>query len=149
MGEGDLEKVEGDAPVGIVGLRGERFEPSPIDALDDHVVDQRGEVARERIGLSRGRGDERRLARIEDEPVGPCAADRPAQGPAPGANEDGERVAAGELADRGREPGARRLFARRLEKRRRLVGFEGAERSDSRQENALAAARREQRLGQA
>ena len=58
-GERDLEKVESDAPVGIVFLRRERFELPPVDALDDHVVDQRRKVAGERVGLRRGRGDER------------------------------------------------------------------------------------------
>ena len=47
--ERDLEKVESDAPVGIVFLRRERFELPPIDTLDDHVVDQRRKVAGERI----------------------------------------------------------------------------------------------------
>ena len=70
-GEGDLEEIEGDAPIGIIKIRRERFEPCPRRALDDHVVDQRGQIASKRVSL-RGRGrDQRRLGRIDDElPVG-------------------------------------------------------------------------------
>ena len=113
VGEGDLEKVERDAPIGVVAVRRQRLEPSPVDALDDHVVDQRREVAGERIGLGRGRGDQRRLAPVEDEAaVGVGAADRAAQRLAPGADELRQRVAAGEFADRGRRPARGALFVR-------------------------------------
>ena len=71
MGEGDLEKIEGDAPLGIIKIRRQRFEPRPRRALDDHVVDQRGQIASKRVSLRRRGRDQRRLGRIEDElPVG-------------------------------------------------------------------------------
>ena len=84
MGEGDLEEVEGDAPIGIVKIGRERFEPRPGRALDDHVVDQRGEIAGERVGLRGRRRDQRRLGRIDDEPpVGVGLADRALAAPFP------------------------------------------------------------------
>ena len=106
MGEGDPEEVEGDAPIGVVAIRRQSFELPPVDALDDHVVDQRREVACERIGLRGGRGDQRGFVAVEHEAaVGVDAADRAAQRLAPGANERRQRVAAGQFADGGRQPG--------------------------------------------
>ncbi len=149
MGEGDPEKVKGDAPIGVVAIRRQSFELPPVDALDDHVVDQRREVACERIGLRRGRSDQGGFVAVEHEPaVGVDAANCAAQRLAPGANEPRQRVAAGQFADGGRQPGGRRVFALGLEKRRRVVRLEGAERGDAGQEDALDAARREQRLGE-
>ncbi len=57
MREGDLEKVEGDAPVGVIKVGRQRLELSPRRALDDHVVDQRGKIACERVGLGWRRSD--------------------------------------------------------------------------------------------
>ena len=60
-----------------------------------------------------------------------------------------ERVAARQRADRGRHGRTRGSFlALGVEERRRLVGLEGAERSDARQQQASPAACREQRLGE-
>ncbi len=147
MGEGDLEEVEGDAPIGVIGVGRQRLDLRPRRALDDHVVDQRRKIAGERVSLSRRRGDQRRLGRIDDEPpVGANRADRPFQRFSPGSREGREHMATRERADRRR--GARSLFALGGEYRRRLVGFEGAERRDARQDKAPRAARREQRLGQ-
>ena len=53
MGEGDLEKVESDAPIGVIRVGRQRLELSPRRALDDHVVDQLGKIACERVGLRR------------------------------------------------------------------------------------------------
>ena len=104
----------------------EIVEPLRVDALDDHVVDQRGEVARQRVGLRRARRHQRRLAFVEHlAPVGLDAADRAAQRLAPGAGQSGERHAAGEFADGGRRdlarrfPRARRSPVRRASARRR------------------------------
>ncbi len=144
--EGDLEKVERDAPVGVVFLRRERIEPPPVDPLDDHVVDQRGEIGGEGIGLRRARGDERRLFCVEPKSVGVDAADRAAQRLPPFAHEERERMAAGKLADRRQDARARRLQRLRVEECRRLVGLERAERRDSREKDALPPSRREQRL---
>ena len=57
-------------------------------------------------------------------------------------------MAARRRADRRRQRGARSLFALGGEHCRRLVGFEGAERRDARQDEAPRAARRKQRLRQ-
>ena len=79
--------------------------------------------------------------------AGVDAANCAAQSLPPGADQRCERVAASEIADRGRRPGARRLLAR-LEERPRVVGLEGAERRDAGQEDALLATRGEQSLSQ-
>ena len=57
-------------------------------------------------------------------------------------------MAARQRADRGRHGRAGDLLALGIEDRRRLVRLEGAEGSDARQQQALPAACREQRLGQ-
>ena len=80
-----FKEVEGNPPVAVVGLRREAFERLRIDLVDDHVVDQRRKIAGERVGFGRGRGDQRRLALVELEPARVRAADRAAQGLAPGA----------------------------------------------------------------
>ena len=104
MGEGDLEEVEGDAPIGIIKIGRQRFEPRPRRALDDHVVDQRREIAGERVSLRGGRGDQRGLGRIDDEaPVGVGLADRAFERLSPGAGEGRERMAARQRADRSAE----------------------------------------------
>ncbi len=134
MGEGDLEKIEGDAPIGIVKIRRERFEPRPRRALDDHVVDQRSEIAGERVSLRGRRRNQRRLGGIDDEPpVGVRLANRAAQGFSPGSGEGCERMAARQRADCGRRRCAGELVALGVEDRRRLVRFERAKGSDSRQ----------------
>ena len=79
MGEGDLEEVEGDAPIGVIGVGRQRLDLRPRRALDDHVVDQRRKIAGERVGLRGRRRDQRRLGGIDDEPpVGVDRADRAA-----------------------------------------------------------------------
>ena len=150
MGEGDLEEVEGDAPIGIVSVGRERLDLGPWRALDDHVVDQRRKVAGERVGLRRRRRDQRGLGGIDDEPpVAVDRADRAAQSLAPGARHGCEHMAAGQVSDGARQGGARRSFvAFGGEGGRRLVRLEGAERRDTRQDKAALAARHEQRLGQ-
>ena len=150
MGEGDLEEVEGDAPIGIVSVGRERLDLGPWRALDDHVVDQRRKVAGERVGLRRRRRDQRGLGGIDDEPsVAVDRADRAAQSLAPGARHGCEHMAAGQASDGARQGGARRsLVALGGEGGRRLVRLEGAERRDTRQDKAALAARHEQRLGQ-
>ena len=148
-GEGDLEEIEGDAPIGVIKLGRERFELRPWRALDDHVVDQRREIAGEPVRLRRGRRDQRGLGGVENEaPVRVRPPDRALERLSPGAGEGGERMAARESADRRGDRRARGVLALGVEDRRRLVRLEGAERRDARQEQAPCAARREQRLGQ-
>ena len=101
--EGDLEEIEGDAPIGVECVGDESVEPPRIDALDDHVVDQRGQVARQRVSLGRARRHQRALAFVEHlAPVGLDAADGAAERLAPGARQSGQSHAAGEFADGGR-----------------------------------------------
>ena len=84
VGEGDLEEVEGDAPIGIEAVGDEVVQPLGVDALDDEVVDQAGEVAGERESLRRVRRHQRRLGRVErEQPVGADAADRASAAPGP------------------------------------------------------------------
>ncbi len=148
-GEGDLEEIEGDAPIGIIKIGRERFEPRPWRALDDHVVDQRGQIAGEPIGLRGRRRDQCRLGGIDDElPVGVHVANRAPQRLSPGAGEGRERVTARQRADRGRDGRAGEFLALGVEDGRRLVRLECAEGSDARQQQAAPAASREQRLGQ-
>ena len=100
-GEGDLEKIEGDAPIGVIKIGRERLELRPWRALDDHVVDQRREIAREPVSLRGGRRDQRGLGGVEDEaPVRVRPSDRALERLSPGAGEGGERMAAREPADR-------------------------------------------------
>ena len=147
--EGDLEEVERDAPVAVVRrVRREVMERPGVDPLDDHVVDQRGEVAGERISLGRRRGHEGRLLRVEFESVRVGAADRAAQRLAPGADEQRQRVPSGQGSDRRRRPGARDIVRHGIGEGRGVVGLEGAERRDPRQKDAVAAARREQGVRQ-
>ena len=149
MREGDLEKVEGDAPIGVIKIGGKRLELRPRRALDDHIVDQRGKIARKRIGLGGSRRDERRLGRIDDEPpIGVNLADCAAERPSPGAREASERMTTRQRSDRGRQGGAGGLLLLSFEERRRFVRLESAERSDARQEQAPGPACREQRLRQ-
>ncbi len=149
MGEGDLEEIEGDAPIGIVKIRRERFEPRPGHALDDHVVDQRGQIAGERVSLRGRRRDQCGLGRIDDErPVGVDLANGAFERLPPGAGEGRERMAPGQRANRGRHGRAGDFYPLGVEDRRRLVRLEGAEGRDARQHEALPAARREQRPGQ-
>ena len=148
-GEGDLEEIEGDAPIGVIKIGRERFELRPWRALDDHVVDQRREIAGEPVSLRRGRRDQRGLGGVENEaPVRVRPSDRALERLSPGAGEGGERMAAREPADRRGDRRPRGVLALGVEDRRRLVRLEGAERRDARQEQAPCAARREQRLGQ-
>ncbi len=97
-----FRNCERDAPIGIEGVGDERLQPLGRDVLDDHVVDQRGEVLGERKRLRRTGDDQRRLALVEHEaPVRPDAADRAAQRLAPFARQRGERHPPREIADRG------------------------------------------------
>ncbi len=145
MGEGDLEEVEGDAPIGIEAVGDEVVEPLRVDALDDEVVDQAGEVAGEREGLRRARRHQRRLGRVErEQPVGVDAADRASERLAPGAREPRERHSPRQFADRRRELVlGERVVGERIG--RVAARLEGAERGDARQDQARPAARRDQR----
>ena len=148
VGKGDLEEVEGDAPIGVIGVRRQRLDLLPRRALDDHVVDQRRKIAGERVGLSGRRRDQRRLAGIDDQPpIRVNLANRAAERLSPGAHKGCERVAARQRTDCRRQGGARSLFALG-EDCRRLVWLEGAQRRDARQDQSPRAAGRDQRFGQ-
>ncbi len=138
VGKGDLEEVEGDAPIGVISVRRQRLDLLPRRALDDHVVDQRRKIAGERVGLSGRRRDQRRLAGIDDQPpIRVNFANRAAERLSPGAHKGCERVAARQRTDCRRQGGARSLFALG-EDCRRLVWLEGAQRRDARQDQNSA-----------
>ena len=150
-GNRDFEEVEGDAPIGIERVGDQAVEPLPRDALDDHIVDQRRQIARERERLRRARRDQRRLALVErDAAVGVDLPDGAAQRLAPRSGQPRQRQPPRELADGGPSLEARRVRGvEDAEVRRRL---ERAERRDSRQDEARRPARgyelpRERRAG--
>ena len=114
-GEGDLEEVEGDAPIGIEAVGDQIVQPLGVDALDDEVVDQAGEVAGQRESLRRTRRHQRRFGGVERErPVGADAADRAFERLTPGARQSGQSQSPRQIADRRRDL----LFGERAVRRR-------------------------------
>ena len=81
-------------------------------------------------------------------PSGAACRIAPPKRLSPGAGERRKRVAARQRADRGRHSRTGEFLSLRVEDRCRLVGLEGAQRSDARQQQASPAACRKQRLGQ-
>jgi hypothetical protein len=141
--EGDLQEIEGDLPVGVKLIANDIAQALETDAFDPHVVDQRGEIARQHERLDGRRRDERRLARIGlDAPVRADLPDGAFQRAAPGRDEPGERHPPLQITDR------RPLVER---ERRDLGKFslldgEDPERDDARHGEAVAPASLDKRL---
>ncbi len=142
MRDGDVEEIEGDAPVAIEILRAEGLDPRPGHVLDDEFVDQGREFAREVPGIGRRCRDQQGL--LGSEAALAVRLDRHdgvAHGLAPAEDQPREDHAPGDGAERhgkvGRDIVAEACF---LEQEFRIVesperydaGEEGRGRSEAR-----------------
>ena len=133
---GYVEKIEGDAPVAVEFRQHQRVELAPVDAFDDHFVDEAGELAGEMPGIERRRADEQGLARIgETLAAGVDGDDRVMDGARPGERHARALHAPPEFGCCRRQAlRERRLEAAILEDEALFRRVERAERQDARQQ---------------
>ena len=148
MGEGDLEEVEGDAPIGVEAV-GDQIVQSPGSTpsmMKSSIRPARSPAsAKACAGLVATSGGS--AASNVEPPIGADAADRASERLTPGARQPRQDHPARQFADRRRRLSVgERVVGERIE--RVAARLEGAERRDARQDEARPAARRDQRLRQ-